>query len=56
MRVLDYGIYQLFSKLLILVDLEGVAVKGFEKFFEIVLGNHISVVVVHLIKELKKLL
>ena len=56
MGIFDHGVYQLLSKLLIFIDLKRIAIKDLKKFFKIVLGDHIPMRVVHLIKELKELL
>ncbi len=55
LSILDYIIYQLFSKLFIFIYLERIIIKGFQEFFKFIHGNHIPMLMIHLIKEHKEL-
>ena len=54
--ILDNIIYQLFSELLIFVNFEWVAIEVPKELFKLIKVHHIAMRVVHLIKELEKLM
>ena len=52
--VRDYILDQLLAEGLALAELEGVGIKRTQKLLKLVLGNHIPMLMVHLVKEHKE--